>query len=142
MKWKGTVSQLPNTSMAPRLARAKTTQAMSTQWTRNGHFPCSRGIDAVPLPANGCDGHSSELRAEPPDVHVHDVRSRIEVVPPHGGQQLLLGYRSPGVAHELLQEQELSLGQRYRACARVDRSANDVEREPPGRKGGGGRSSH
>ena len=54
MKWNGTVSHSPNTSMATRLRQANAPHATSIQYLRNGHSDPSR-IDAIPPPANRLD---------------------------------------------------------------------------------------
>src|SRR5580658_5635246 len=68
-----------------------------------------------------------ELGPQPPDADIHDVRSRVEVDAPHGGQQLVLRDRLAGMFHELSQEHYFQPGQRYRAATAVCLQAAEVE---------------
>src|SRR5204863_8695017 len=103
MKWNGTVSHVGMTSIAARLANENATQATSIHRSRCGHSIASGRIEAVPHPADRGDHVRTEFRAEAADVHVHNVRSRIEVVPPDRRQQPLLRDRAPRVSAPLLQ---------------------------------------
>src|SRR5438105_5999317 len=95
MKWKGTVSHEGTRTIAPRFRTAKTIQAMSSRCSRNGHS--SRRLrsgdgDAISLAPDGDDDARAQLGPDPPHAHVDDVRVGLEVVPPDGGQEPLLGH--------------------------------------------------
>src|SRR5438477_12944559 len=104
MKWKGTVSQSGNTSMAARFRPEKTIQAMSTQCRPKRPSTVSGCIDAVSLAPDGDDRPRAELRAEPPDVDVDHVRLGLEVIPPDRRQEPFLGHGSPRVSHQLAKQ--------------------------------------
>src|SRR5512133_3716986 len=119
MKWNGTVSHVGMSAMTARLARANATHAMSTQLSPFGHSNRSRRIDAISLSPDGPDELGSELGPEPSHVDVHHVRPGIELIPPYGGEQALLRDGASGVSKELLEQQELSIGQRNGPRAHV-----------------------
>src|SRR6266498_1535863 len=131
MKWKGTVSHSPKTSMATRLRQANAPHATSIQYLRNGHCHPSR-IDAIPSPANRLDQLRSKLGPETPNVYVHNVGPGIEMVAPDRVEQAFLRDRPPRLLHELLKEQELPFGERHRAGPGLGLPADHVEREEPG----------
>ena len=102
MKWNGTVSHGPNTSMATKLKQAKAPQAISIQCVRNSDRNRSRAIDPVSLSPDRLDEVRSQLRPKPSNVHVHDVGAGVEVVSPHRIEQALLRHGLSRVLHELL----------------------------------------
>ena len=63
-------------------------------------LPASRR-ELVSLTTHRLDQAEAELGAEPPDADVHDVGAGIEVVPPHGREQLPLGHRLAHMFHQL-----------------------------------------
>jgi hypothetical protein len=69
-------------SMATRFASEKSTHATSNHRTRFGHSTRSVSIDPVSHAPDGDDRLGAQLRAQPADVDVDDVRTRIEVVTP------------------------------------------------------------
>src|SRR5438445_6445574 len=102
MKWKGTVSHVPNRSIPPRLARENSAQPTSSQWRRRtGHSTRSSHMDPVALPSHRLDDLGPELPAEPADVHVHNVRPAVEIEAPHRRQELLLRHRAARILHQL-----------------------------------------
>src|SRR6266536_4581280 len=131
MKWKGTVSQVAKTNIATRLARAKTTHATSTHASADGQARRSSGVNAISLSASGGDDVGADLGPETSNAHVDHVRRWIEPEAPDGLQQLLLADRRPGMAHQLLEQQELPFGERDRSPSRVDLPAEHVETQPP-----------
>src|SRR5437016_1281425 len=114
MNRKGTVCHWGTSRMATRFSATNTTQAMSTHDGRNGRDRGSRAIDAIPLSSHRHDRAGPQLRPKPAHVDVHHIRARLEVVAPYGGQEVLLRHGMPSPAHEFLQEEELSFGQRRR----------------------------
>src|SRR5215469_6516368 len=75
------------------------------------------------------DQLEAELRPEPPDADVDDVRTGVEIVAPDGRQQLVLAHRLARVLHELAEQQELQPGQGHRARSAVGLEPADVEDE-------------
>src|SRR5213594_1632954 len=127
MKWNGTVSHSPKTSIAARFAIANATHATSIQCMRSGHSRRSSRIDSIPLAAYGRDGLRPELCAQPANIDVHHVGSGIEVVPPHRGEQAFLGYGPPGPLHQFLQEQELTVRERDGPGADIGPAPHEVQ---------------
>src|ERR1700686_796655 len=98
--------------MPRRLATAKIAQPMSTHSSpRTGHAQRSMRFNSVPLTPNGLDGISTNLRAQPADIDVHDVGTGIEVVAPDRGQDSVLAHGFAGARHQLPQAQKFPLGQ-------------------------------
>src|SRR5436309_741264 len=114
-------------TIATRLAAAKITHATSIQVSERGQIRRSALIHAIPLSPHGRDGIRTELRPQASDAHVEDVRGRIELEAPHCFQELLLGEGDSRMAHELLQEQELPLGERDRSPPRVGLASQHVQ---------------
>src|SRR5438034_7524539 len=103
MKWKGIVSQLGQSSIAARFARANASHASSTYLAR------SQPIAAMP---NRLDRSlRAEFAAQPPHAHFDDVRVRVEVVSPHVREQALAADDLALVLDEVMQEPELAVGQ-------------------------------
>src|ERR1700722_935207 len=148
MKWKGMVSHHGYMTMRSRLIRPKTTQAASTmplRWARiqrdkpgsqdaagscgveSGRASRSASDELIALTPHGLDQVEAELGAQPPDAGVDDVRARIDVVAPDGGEQPALGHRFPGVLHEFAQQQELQLRERHRPVPDIRDHMADVE---------------
>jgi len=130
MKWKGTVSQRPQTTIATRLTRAKPTHPASTQgkpW--RGQFRRSADRDAMTLSPQHLDRALSKLGAQPPDVDVNHVGAGIEAISPDPFQQQLVAQRLTATSHQLPKQQELPLRQRHRAGARVGAPGHQVERQ-------------
>src|SRR5215831_1314952 len=61
----------------------------------------------ITLTPHGLDQLEAELGTDPPDAHVHHVRSGIEIIAPDRGEQPALRHRVAGVLRELAQQQEL-----------------------------------
>src|SRR5436190_16681670 len=140
MKWNGTVSHVANRSMATRFTAANTAHAASSQFTRfSGHSTRSGRIQAVPLAPDRLDHVRAELAAQTSDVDVDHVRTGVEVVAPHRREQAFLGHRLAGAAHQLLEQQELPLGQRDPPRPGVGLPPDQVERQAPGGDPGRGR---
>src|SRR6266566_2092623 len=134
MKWNGTVSHVGMTSIAARLASENTTQATSIHRSRCGHSIASGRIEAVPNPTDRGDRVRTDLRAEPADVHVDHVRARVEVVTPDRREQPLLRDRAPRVSHQLLQQQELAVGEGNRPATVIDLTPDQVQGGPTHRE--------
>src|SRR6478609_5990852 len=132
MKWNGTVSHWGTRSMAARLASENSTHATSNHRTRLGHSEASCRIDAISHPSVGGDHGGPELRAEPANAYVDDVRPRIEVEAPYRRQEAFLRDRAAGVPHQLAQQPELSIRERDRSGARVGDPVDDIERQALG----------
>src|SRR6478672_11691309 len=113
MKWKGTVSQSGSRYIAIRFTMENATQAMSIHRSPPGQRDSLR-VEAISHPPDRRDGVRPELGPQAPHVHVYDVGARIEVVAPDGREQTLLRDRRPRVAHQLAEQQELSISQRHR----------------------------
>src|ERR1700745_2189957 len=71
-----------------------------------------------------------KLTAEGADVDLDHVSSRVEVVTPHGAQDLLLGKNLTRVAHEVGEQLELARRQRDRHATALDASREEVEPDP------------
>src|SRR5262245_12342020 len=120
MKWSGTVSQSGNSHMAMRFATANRPQATLTATGRRaGQSVRSARCKLVALSAHGLDRILSKLRPQPAHVHVHDVRSRLEVIAPDGGEQPLLRHDDARALHELPEQQRLALGERNGAVPQL-----------------------
>src|SRR5947208_3200886 len=136
MKWKGTVSHSENTSIAARFAMANANHAPSTQVKRRVGQSRSAAIDPIALTPHGFHDVCAELRAETPHVHVDDVGAGIEVVAPDAREKPLLRDRLAGMLEQLLQKEELALGERLAAPADARLPPDEVEREPARRDAG------
>src|SRR2546423_15658551 len=91
MKWNGTVSQSGHSHMARRFRAANKPQATLTTTGRwAGQSERSARCKLVALSAHRFDRLLPQLRPQPADVHVHDVRSRLEGIAPDRGEQPLL----------------------------------------------------
>src|SRR5208282_5412888 len=130
MTWKGMVSQPGNVRIAIRLMTEKATHPASSSTGRKGQsslmanrpsplsrtvnrpspdrrgparpeWPASVAGELIAFTAHRLDQVESELRPQPPDTHVDDIRARVEVVSPHGRQQLPLGHRLAGMFRQL-----------------------------------------
>src|SRR2546423_708466 len=123
MKWKGMVSQLGHSSIAARFAPANANHASSTELRR------SESITAMPHRLDG--SVLAELLPEPPDADLDDVRTRIEVVAPDVREQPLPAHDLAFVAHQVVEEPELAVGERGDHVAELRLTARDVEREHP-----------
>src|SRR5207247_8336557 len=77
---------------------------------------------------------------KPSNVHVHDIGAGVEVVSPYRVEQTLLRYGLSRVLHELLEEEELTLGQQHRAQTDIGLAADDVEGHATRSEPGGGRT--
>src|SRR5580765_1163397 len=120
MKWNGTVSHEGMRSIAARLATENRTQATSIHRSRFGHSSASGRIEPVSNPTDRGDRVRTELRAEAANVDVDHVGPRIEVVAPDRRQQPLLRHGASRMPHQLLKEQELSVGERDRPATVID----------------------
>src|SRR5437879_421243 len=109
MKWKGTVSQLGQSSIAPRFATAKRPHAASS--TR------FLGRKAIPDVTDGLDRTRTELLPQPADADVDDVRTGVEVITPDVGEQLLAADDLAAMADEMVEQPELAVGQVGRGVA-------------------------
>ena len=119
MKWNGTVSHSGTSAIAARFASENSDPRDVDPAIPVG--PLERVQSAsmrYPTPRSVTIAVGAELRPQPTDVHVDDVRSRIEVVAPHRRQQPLLRDRAARVAHQLAQQQELAIRQRAPARRR------------------------
>src|SRR5438309_2444722 len=133
MKWKGTVSHSPNMTIAIRFSIVKTPQPTSSHAPLGtSRLSRSSGIDTVSLTPDGDDGLGAELRSEPPDIDVHDVRARVEVIAPHVRQQPLLRDRLTRILHEFPQQEELPFGQRDQAGSSLRGPAEQVQAQAAG----------
>src|ERR1700736_2492769 len=132
MKWKGTVSQSAKTYIATRFSSAKMPQATSThRKPRVGHAQRSGRVNPVPLPADRFDGLPADLGTKPADVDIDDIRARVEVIPPDGGEQVLLTDGVAGARHQLAQQEKLALGELDAAGVRLHLTGNQVQRQVP-----------
>src|SRR5581483_12254113 len=96
--------------MTPRQATEKTAQPTSKRLS-------SKSIPGV---ANGLDGgRRAELRAQAPHAHVDHVRTGIEAVAPHLGEQPLAAHDLAGVRGEVVQQPELAIGEIDAALAHL-----------------------
>src|ERR1051326_5322746 len=108
MKWNGTVSHVGNATIATRFATANSAHATASARSRNGQCDSADAIEPVPLAADRRHDLVAQLRAQPPDVDVDDVRPRIVRQTPHRRQQTLLRDGPADVAHQLPEQQELA----------------------------------
>src|SRR5438105_13641223 len=91
MKWKGTVSHSPKTSIPTRFRTVKTPQATSSQAPLGtSRRTRSSGRDAISFATDGDDRFGAQLGSQPAHVDIDDVGARIEVVAPDAGQQSVL----------------------------------------------------
>src|SRR5512132_258295 len=128
MKWNGTVSHEEMMSIAARLASENSTQATSIHRSRFGHSSVSGRIEPVSHPTDRGDRVWTELRAEAANVDIDHVRSGVEVVTPDRREQPFLRHRASCMPHQLLEEQELSVGERDRPATVIDLAPDQVER--------------
>src|SRR5580658_8397341 len=125
-------SQPGKARMATRLIAEKAAQAASSSPGRNGQLtlianltspesrpaaPAATAAPAVPAaPMSGArklvaftahrlDQVEAELGPQPPHAHVDDVRAGVEVISPHGRQQLPLRHGLAGVLRKLAGQQ-------------------------------------
>src|ERR671936_1148528 len=123
MKWKGMVSHPSQMRIAARSPRAKTPHATSSRSGRD---------EPIPRMSHSLDGRCvAELPAQPPDAHVDDVRSRIEVIAPDLGKQTLAADDFARVLDQVVEETELAIGELCGVCADACLSARQVEDERP-----------
>src|SRR5438105_2990702 len=119
MKWNGIVSQLGQSSIAPRFARANRPHAASR----------SLGRKAIPHVTDGLDRSRPELLPQPADADVDDVRARVEVIPPDIGEQLLAADSLAAMADEMVEEPELTVGEVGRRPAGANAASREIELE-------------
>src|SRR5215471_5634525 len=81
-------------------------RSVPASWWRRWPGTASGG-ELVALTTHRLDQFEAELGAQPAHADVHDVGAGVEVVPPHGGEQLALAHRLARVLHQLPQQQEL-----------------------------------
>src|SRR5215469_9115958 len=149
IRWNGIDSQRWNSSMPPRPRNHSRTQVRFTQPahertpSRSGRVTTQRSTpmrsvsaglrsESIPCTAHRLDQLETKLGPQPPDAHVDDVRSRVEIDAPHRGQQRALGDRLAGVIHQRPQQQNLEPGQRHRPEPGVCLHPAEVESQPPG----------
>src|SRR6478672_3716124 len=128
MKWNGTVSHEGMRSIAARLASEKSTQATSIHRSRFGHSSASGRIEPISHPTDRGDRVRTELRAEAATVDIDYVRPGVEVVAPDRREQPFLRHRATCLPHQLLEEQELSVGERHWPATVIDLAPDQVER--------------
>src|SRR5947208_4502998 len=124
MKWNGIVSQLGQSSIAPRFATAN-----------SPHAPSSRrylGSKPVPHVTDGLDRSRPELLPQPADADIDDVRARVEVIAPDIGEQLLAADDLAAMAYEVVEQPELAVGQVGRRVARASAPPREIELERTG----------
>src|SRR5712691_1971088 len=103
MKWNGIVSQRGQIAMMTKFATANETHSTST---------CLCRRKSITRMSHGFDRRiRAELLAQPADAHVDDVRSRIEVVAPHIGEQPFAAHNFAGMKDEMVEQPELARGQ-------------------------------
>src|SRR2546423_180547 len=121
MKWNGIVSQLRQTSIAPRFAIAKTHHAASTALRGKAIAGMAHGLDRNP---------GAELLSHPADADVDDVGAGIEVIAPDLGEQALAADDDSGLGGEAVEDPELELGEMERDTVHARLATRQVEREP------------
>src|SRR5918992_2025793 len=88
----------------------------------------SRVAELVPHASHRDDPAFAELPAQVPDVDVDDVGTRVVVVPPHGGQELLPGQDLARVPEERFGQRELTGRELLGASPDLQLPAAEVER--------------
>src|SRR5215471_3588492 len=132
--------------MAPKLAA--TTRITSAAIARVSLARSPRGkwnlltIDkSIPDRAQSLDRRRSAVRrkltAQVADVDLDHVSSRVEVITPHGAQDLLLGKHLARVTHEVGEQLELAGGERDRHAAALHSPREEVEPDAGHRELGG-----
>src|ERR1700684_2335418 len=140
-------SQPGKARMATRLIAEKAAQAASSSPGRNGQLtlratltrpespPASVAGELIAFTAHRLDQVEAKLGPQAPHAHVDDVRARVEVIPPHGCQQLPLRHGLARMLRKLAEPQELQPGQRHRPRPDVGDKAAHVEGEVAGPDG-------
>src|SRR6476646_681750 len=128
MTWNGTVAHEGMRSIAARLASENSPQATPIHRSRFGHSSASGRIEPVSHPTDRGDRVRTELRAKAANVDVDHVGPRVEVVTPDRRQQPLLRHGASRVPHQLLKEEELSVGERDRPATVIDLAPDQVQR--------------
>src|SRR5437868_13427813 len=124
MKWKGTVSQYSQRTIASKFASANASQASSTALRRSK--PVTRMTD-------GFDRRiRAELLSQPADADVDDVRMRIEVIAPDLREQPLAADDLAGAFEQAVQELELAVGELDDPFATLHLAPCDVQRKRAG----------
>src|SRR4029453_9878508 len=101
MKWNGIVSHPGHTRIATRFATANAAHATSTD------LRCSKPITRMP---NRLDrGVGAELLPQPADADVDDVRTWIEVVSPHLGQEPLATDDLAGMLEQVMKDAKFAV---------------------------------
>src|SRR4029450_1584629 len=131
MKWNEIVSWPGTANISAVLAAAKITQPGKSQRLT--------GDEAVSDIAPRLNRSLFQLRAQPPNAHVHDVAAWIEGVAPHICEQLVTGAYLTRATHEMSDEDELAVGQRDLPVLETKHAALQVEPhatglEPPRRR--------
>src|SRR5919197_802690 len=147
MKWNGIVSQLGQSAIARRFARANANHATSIALRRKAPLatptigagralparpsdaPCwvpalipslSSGDEPIAAMPDRFDRVRAELLAQPPDAHLDDVRARVEVVAPDVREQ-------PLAAHEVVAAADSALDAGLPVARAVHREALCLE---------------
>src|ERR671931_162302 len=158
MKWNGIVSQLGQSAIARRFARANANHATSIALRRKAPLatptieagralparpsdaPCwgpalmpslSSGDESIAAMPDRFDRVRAELLAQPPDAHLDDVRARVEVVAPDVREQPLAAHDLALVQNEVVQQPELAVGQGRDHIAELRLPPRDVEGQRP-----------
>src|SRR5919201_4813665 len=112
-------------NMMARLAAANAPQPSSTQYLRS--------VEAIADIADRLDQVvNAELDAEPADVDVDHVGARVERVAPDVGEQVDALADVAGMAHQVLQQQELALGEHRGPPPAVGHPSGQVQAHPAG----------
>src|SRR6266511_4405038 len=125
-KWKGVVSHRVSTRMTATFAAANTAQPNSSQYLRS--------LEPIPDISHRLDELGTELRPKPADIDVHHVASRIEGVAPHVCQPLFPGTHLARLPHQVLEDEELTLGEVHGPGVRVGHPTKEVQADPPSRQ--------
>src|SRR5215470_936480 len=143
--WRIGKSLAPNSSARPIQIRSsgnichlgnKTMATMqisqSSNHTISGCMLAAKGwsrCEPVALTTHRLYQSEPELRPQPPDADVDDVRTRIKVDAPDRRQELALGHRVAPLFHEGSQAQELEPGQRNRPGTAIRDQPSRVQAE-------------
>src|SRR6476620_8052773 len=89
------------------------------------------GDQAIARPAHRFDRGIAELASEVPDVHIHDVRSGIEVEVPHPRHELFPAEDLIRMPHELLEQGRLSPREFHRRSIHGHATSEEIELHVP-----------
>ena len=132
------ITAIASASRARRLRNQGTREPMPSRLSVARAIASGAGREAVADRAQRVDRRRAagqlELAPQVADVDLDDVRARVEVVAPHGAEDLLARERLVGMAQEVGEQVELARGQAQLDAVARDLAAEQVELDPGGRQ--------